>query len=160
LKQAPGDLYTRIDIYFTRLALTKSEENENLYHIVVEGKLLIIVLCVDDLILIGDDNMVKSYKEDLAREFEMKDLGLMHYFLGMKVWQGDEERFGSQGKDANEIRKMFRFETNKPMDTPLAKNWKKANATSGEVVEATILQVDCGFTYVFGEHTIRNMFCI
>ena len=52
----------------------------------VEGKLLIIVLYVDDLILIGDDQFIKSCKEDLAREFEMKDMGLMHYFLGMGVW--------------------------------------------------------------------------
>ena len=56
----------------------------------VEGKLLIIVLYVDDLILTGDEKLVKSYKEDLEREVEMKDLGPMHYFLGMEVWQGDE----------------------------------------------------------------------
>ena len=43
----------------------------NLYHIVVEGKLLIIVLNVDDLILIVDDKIIKSFKEDLVREFEM-----------------------------------------------------------------------------------------
>ena len=59
----------------------------------VEGKLLIIVLYVDDLIMTGDDKMIKSCKENLARAFKMKDLGLMHYFLGMEVWQGDEELF-------------------------------------------------------------------
>ena len=47
----------------------------------VEGKLSIIVLYVDDLILSGDENLIKSCKEDL----EMKDMGLMHYFLGMEV---------------------------------------------------------------------------
>ena len=57
----------------------------NLYHIVVEGKFFIIVLYVDDLILTGDQKLIKYCKEDLAREFEMKDLGLMHYFLGMEV---------------------------------------------------------------------------
>lgn len=58
----------------------------NLYHIVVEGKLLIIVLYVDDLILTGDDQLNNSCKEDLAREFDMKEMGLMHYFLGMEIW--------------------------------------------------------------------------
>jgi len=58
----------------------------NLYNIVVKVKLLIIVLYVDDLILTGDDQLIMSCKEDLAREFEMKDMGLMHYFLGMEVW--------------------------------------------------------------------------
>jgi len=47
----------------------KSEEDVNLYHIVVEGKLLIIVLYANDLILIGDDQLIKSCKEGLAREF-------------------------------------------------------------------------------------------
>jgi len=53
---------------------------------VVEGKWLIIVLYVHNFILIGNDQLIKSYKEELARNFEMKDMGLMHYFLGMEVW--------------------------------------------------------------------------
>ena len=78
LRQAPCAWYTRIDCYFTRLGFTKSEADANLYHIVVEGKLLIIVLYVDDLILTDDDPLIKYFKEDLAREFDMKDLWLMH----------------------------------------------------------------------------------
>ena len=69
LKQAPHAWYTRIDSYFTGLGFTKSEADANLYHIVVEGKLLIIVLYVDDLVLTGDEKLIKSCKEDLAREF-------------------------------------------------------------------------------------------
>ena len=47
LKQAPRAWYTQIDSYFTGLGFTKSEVDPNLYQIVVEGKLLIIVLYVD-----------------------------------------------------------------------------------------------------------------
>ena len=47
----------------------------------VEGKLLIISLYVDDIILTGDEQLIHSCKEDLAREFEMKYMGLLHYFL-------------------------------------------------------------------------------
>eukprot|EP00253_Pinus_taeda_P028358 PITA_28358 len=83
----------RINSYFTRLGFMKSEVDANLNHIVVKDKLLIIVLYVNDLILIGEDQLIKSCKEDLAREYEMKDMGLMHYFLGMEVWQGDGELF-------------------------------------------------------------------
>jgi hypothetical protein len=43
LKQAPHAWYTRIDNYLTGLGFTKSEANENLYQIVVDGKLFIIV---------------------------------------------------------------------------------------------------------------------
>ena len=122
LKQAPHAWYTRIGSYFTRLGFTKSEADANLYHIIVDGKLLIIVLYVDDLILTGDDELIKSCKKDIEREFEMKDMGLMHYFLGMEVWQRDGEVFVSQGKYANEILRRFHMEMCKPMETPLAGN--------------------------------------
>jgi len=74
LKQATCAWYTKIDSYFIGLGFMKSEANASLYHIVVEGKLLIIVLYVDDLILTGDEKVIKYCKEDLAREFEMKDM--------------------------------------------------------------------------------------
>jgi len=111
-----------IDSYFIKFDFMKSEADVNVYHIVVEVKFFIIVLYVDDLILIGDDQLIKSCKEDLAREFEMKDMGLVHYFLGMGVWQGDGESFVSQGKYANMILRRFYLESNKPMETPLAGN--------------------------------------
>eukprot|EP00253_Pinus_taeda_P018032 PITA_18032 len=130
LKQAPCAWYTKIGSYFTRLRFTKSEANVNLSHIVVEGKFLIIVLYVNDLIIIGDEKMEKSCKEDLAREFEMKDLGLMPYFLGMEVLQGDEELFISQGKYDNEILKNPHMESSKAMETPLAGNCRKEEVTS------------------------------
>ena len=86
LKQAPRAWYTRIDSYFTGLAFAKSEADPNLYQIVVEGKLLIIVLYVDDLILMGNEQLILSCKADIAKEFETKDLGLLHYFLGLEIW--------------------------------------------------------------------------
>ena len=46
-----------------------------------------IVLYVNDLILTGDEHMIHSCKEDLAREFEIKDMGLLHYFLGLEIWK-------------------------------------------------------------------------
>ena len=108
-----------IDSYFIGLGFTKSESDENLYQIVVEGKLLIIFLYVDDLILTGDKQLTHSWKEDLAREFEMKDMGLLHYFLGLEIWQRDGEIFVSQGKYAKEILGNFNMDIFKTMDTPL-----------------------------------------
>lgn len=49
------------------MCFTKSGVDANLYHILVEGKLLIISLYVDDLILTGDEKLIGSCKEDLAR---------------------------------------------------------------------------------------------
>ena len=46
-----------------------------------------ILLYVDDLFVTGMDGLIVYMKRNLAVEFEMKDLGMMHYFLGMEVWQ-------------------------------------------------------------------------
>eukprot|EP00253_Pinus_taeda_P008395 PITA_08395 len=68
----------------------------------------------------------------------MKDMGLMHYFIGMEVWQRDDEVFVSQGKYANEILRRFHVDTCKPMETPLVGNWRKEDATSGELSQAMV----------------------
>ena len=60
--------------------------------------LLILVLYVGDLFLTGANTLIYQCKRKLASEFEMKDLGLMHYFLGLEVWQKPCEIFLSQGK--------------------------------------------------------------
>ena len=46
---------------------------------------LILVLYVDDLFWTGDVRLIGDCKYNLAVEFEMKDLGLMHYLLGLEV---------------------------------------------------------------------------
>lgn len=73
LKQSPRAWYTKIDSYLTSLGFTKSEAYANLYHILVEGNFFIFVLYVDDFI---DEHLIRSCKEDLAREFELKDMAL------------------------------------------------------------------------------------
>ena len=66
------------------LGFSKSEVDAKPYHIVVEGKLLIIVLYVNDLILTGDEKHI-NISNKIFQENSMKDLELMHYFLGMEV---------------------------------------------------------------------------
>jgi len=65
-------------------------------------------------------------------------LGLLHHFLGLEIWQREDEIFVSQGKYAREILDKFHMQGCKPIDTPLPGNWKKFDATSVEVVDATV----------------------
>jgi hypothetical protein len=84
LKQAPKAWYSRIDNYLQGLGFTKSEADSNLYYIIVGGQPLILVLYVDDMFLTGSEKVIVECKRDLALEYKMKDLGLMHYFLGLQ----------------------------------------------------------------------------
>ena len=63
-------------------------------------------------------------KKKLAEEFEMKDLGLMHYFLGLEVWKILEGIFLNQGKYVVEILKRFNMLECKAMNTAMDSNLK------------------------------------
>eukprot|EP00253_Pinus_taeda_P007287 PITA_07287 len=93
----------------------------------------------------GDVQLIFSCKEDLAREFEMKYIGLRQYFLRMEVWQGNGELFVSQEKCASKILQIFHMENCKHMETPLATKWRKENSTLGEEVDATIYRRLVGY---------------
>eukprot|EP00253_Pinus_taeda_P012120 PITA_12120 len=68
LNQALRAWYSKIDTYLQQMGFMKSDADPNLYYIVV-----------------GDDPLVNGCKEDLSIEFEMKDIGLMRYFLGLEA---------------------------------------------------------------------------
>jgi hypothetical protein len=67
------------------MGFTKSELDPNLYFILVREDPLILVLYVDDLFLTGAEDIIVGCKSNLAIEFEMKFIALMHYFLGLEV---------------------------------------------------------------------------
>lgn len=60
----------------------------------------------------------------------MKDLGLMHYFLGLEVWQRPNEIILSQGKYTIDILKRFGIMDYKPMLTPMETNLKKLSISA------------------------------
>ncbi len=122
LKQAPRAWYSRIDAYLQGMGFTESEADPNLYFIVIGEEPLILVLYVDDLIIIGAERLIEHCKRDLATKFEMKDIGLMHYFLGLEVWQEEGHFFLGQGKYIVDILSRFHMEDCRPMSTPMITN--------------------------------------
>ena len=87
------DLVRRIDSFLSSLGFTKSKAYYNLYHKVEDGNKVMPLLYVDDLFVTGTDGLIADTKRRLAAEFEMKDLGMMHYFLGLEVWKNPDEIF-------------------------------------------------------------------
>ena len=68
------------------MGFTKSKADSNLYYKVEDGNPVMLLLYVDDLFVTCMDGLIADTKRNLGAELEMKDLGMMHYFLGMEVW--------------------------------------------------------------------------
>ena len=69
----------------------------NVYTKKLGNHLIILVLYVDDIILTGSDpNLITHVKSSLKQNFEMSDLGHLHYFLSLQVLQTKEGIFISQ----------------------------------------------------------------
>ena len=76
--------YEKMDSLLVTLGFTKNKEDSNLFLKVEGGRPVMLLLYVDDLFL------TEVARRILAAEFEMKDLGMMYYVLGMEVWTREE----------------------------------------------------------------------
>jgi len=55
---------------------------------------LIVSLYVNDLLVTGDNiRLVEEFKQEMMQAFEMTDLGLMTYFLGIEIKQSENDVF-------------------------------------------------------------------
>ena len=73
----------------------------------MENQPLVLVLYVDDIFLTREEILISKCQRELTSEFEMKELGLTHYFLGLEIWQRNDEIFLSQGKVTVDILCIF-----------------------------------------------------
>jgi hypothetical protein len=121
-----------------RLGFSKSHAEPNLYYKVLNNAPVILLLYVDDLLLTGEESLIIQCKKELASEFDMKDLGLMHYYLGLQVWQKRGEVFLGQGKYAVKILQKFGMMDCKSMDTPMTSNIIKVRDSNYDVVDPSL----------------------
>lgn len=83
LKQALRVRYSHVDDHFTKKVFLKCPYEHTLFtRLGDDGKMLVVYLYVDDLIYTSNDVfMFDTFKKSMMIEFNMADLGLMHFFL-------------------------------------------------------------------------------
>ncbi|GKV31573.1 hypothetical protein SLEP1_g40251 [Rubroshorea leprosula] len=141
LKQAPRAWNCRIDRYFQENGFVKCPYEYALYVKVGNGGILIVCLYVDDLIFTGNNpSMFEEFKRAMSNEFEMTDIGLMSYYLGIEVKQMEEGIFISQENYAREVLKRFNMSNCKPVNTPVAGGMKLSKFEEGGSVDATLFR--------------------
>jgi len=108
-----------------------------LYQIQKED-ILIACLYVDELIFTGNNpSMFEEFKKEMTEEFEMTDIRLMSYYLGIEVKQEENGIFITQEGDAKEALKKFKMNYSNPVSTPMECGIKLSKKEKGEGVDPT-----------------------
>eukprot|EP00253_Pinus_taeda_P010323 PITA_10323 len=132
LKQAPRAWYSRIYAYLIENGFDKCDGEPTLYIKKNDGKIIIVVLYVDDLIFTSNDaSLIADFKAVMKSEFEMTDLGFLRYFLGIKVDQSENGVFISQVKYVEAVLKRY-MQNSKATVTPTVMGLKLSKEDSSK----------------------------
>jgi hypothetical protein len=89
----------------------------------IDHDIVIIVIYVDDLIVTRDNDVnIFDLNKLLKRNFEMKNLGKLHYFLGIKVIKYLKEIWLSRRQYALKNLLNYGMTRSKPISISLAQN--------------------------------------
>ena len=86
LKQAPRAWFAKFSSTISQHGFSSSSFDTSLFLRRSDHGITILLLYVDDMIITSDDMQgIQDLKHFLGRQFEMKDLGPLNYFLSLKV---------------------------------------------------------------------------
>jgi hypothetical protein len=97
----------------------QSNADHTLFYKHAIGKVAILIVYVDDIVITGDDFTEIT---DLKKYLEVKDLGQLKYFLGIEISRGPKGIFLSQRKYVLELLKERGMLGCRPAGTPIEQN--------------------------------------
>ncbi|KAL3834104.1 hypothetical protein ACJIZ3_008840 [Penstemon smallii] len=134
LKQAPRCWYKRFDSFIMSLGYNRLSSDPCAYYKRFgDGDFVILLLYVDDMLVAGPNkDRIKELKAQLAREFEMKDLGPANKILGMQIYRDRNNRkiWLARQNYLKKILRRFNMQDCKPISTPLPINFKLSSSMS------------------------------
>jgi hypothetical protein len=120
LKQAPRAWFHRFSNFLLQYGFTCSRVDVSLFVFHKPACIIYLLLYVDDIVLTGNNpSLLQKFTAHLSREFSMKDLGPLHYFLGIEVQHTPTGLFLSQTKYALDLLKRAKMADCKPIATPM-----------------------------------------
>uniref|UniRef100_A0A251VGU8 Putative zinc finger, CCHC-type n=1 Tax=Helianthus annuus TaxID=4232 RepID=A0A251VGU8_HELAN len=141
LKQAPGAWYSKIDKFFKTNGFKKCVYEHTLFIKNTATSTMVTCVYVDDLIIASDSlQMINQLKDSMKKVFEMTDLGVLHYFVGMEVKYKEGNIVLSQQKYAKGLLKKFNMERCNTISTPmeygerLSKNDLEDEGSKGKLI--------------------------
>ncbi|KAI3516558.1 hypothetical protein L1887_15477 [Cichorium endivia] len=138
LKQAPRAWNSCLDKYLKSLEFKRCPQEYSVYTRMKEGNTLIIGVYVDDLLVTGSSpNDVKEFKKEMNAKFEMSDLGLLTYYLGIEVSQHENCITLKQEAYARNLLEKTRMLECNPTKSPMEHKTKLTKDGDGDLVNPT-----------------------
>jgi hypothetical protein len=104
LKQTSRAWYSKLSVKLVRLGFKVSKADMSLFIYNKSRVTIFLLVYVDDIIVTSlSQSVVMALLDDLRSEFALKDLGDLHYFLGIQVTQKSDGLCLSEGKYAMEV---------------------------------------------------------
>jgi len=139
LKQAPRAWYAKINNFFLHLGFTCCEFDHSLHVLHTHGNTFIFVVYVDELAINGNNiDLILRLKKQLVDSFDMKDLGILHYFFYLQVLQLSDGLFISQSKNVMDLLTHFKMVDCEPCATPFQYGFKLSKNYQSPKVDATL----------------------
>eukprot|EP00253_Pinus_taeda_P018048 PITA_18048 len=161
LKQAPRAWYSRINSYLLENGFDKCEGEPTVYIKEKDGKLLIVVLYVDDVIFTRNDVcLIENFKTFMKEEFEMTDMGFLRYFLGIEVDQNENGIFISHTKYVNEVLGIFNMQDSKAAVTPTVMGLKLSKEDNNKDFDPSLYKSIVGSLMYLTEIRLDIMFVV
>ncbi|CAN1319888.1 Retrovirus-related Pol polyprotein from transposon TNT 1-94 [Linum perenne] len=135
LKQSPRAWFERFGAAVKQFGFSQSQADHTLFisHL-PNNKIVILIVYVDDIIVTGNDEAgIKEIKMKLATEFEIKDLGVLRYFLGLEFARAREGLFVSQRKYVLDLLEETGMSGCRPAGTPMDFSTKLRPSDESEV---------------------------
>ena len=78
--------YRKFDTYILSLGFVRSKVDHCIYSKEEGGNFIYVSLYVNDMLLIGNNmDEIEEVKKQLSSKFDMKDLGVVAFILGMEI---------------------------------------------------------------------------
>jgi hypothetical protein len=131
LKQSPRAWFGRFSAAMRKYGFQQSNSDHTLFLKHRLGKVTTLIIYVDDMIITGDDmEEISRLQEQLATEFEMKNLGGLKYFLGIEVARTKQGISLSQRRYVLDLLSEAGLLDCKPVDTPIVQNHNLGKCTT------------------------------
>jgi histone deacetylase 1/2 len=132
LKQAPRAWYARLCNKLQALGFVSSRADTSLFYYNKGRRTIFVLVYVDDIIVASSSQeAINALLADLQQAFALKDLGDLHYFLGIEVKRGKDGLLMSQERYALDVLKRSGMYKCKEISTPMS-SVEKLSIASGD----------------------------